>query len=64
MKLKIIKCDTCGKDITNEDIRYKFKQYENSYVNYEDFDFTKWSKLDMCEECYCKFLSFIKGDRC
>ena len=44
MKLKIIKCDICGKDITNEDIRYKFKQYENSYVNYEDFEFQKWSR--------------------
>ena len=59
MKLKIIKCDVCGKDITNEDIRYKFKQYENSYANYEDFDFTKWSKLDMCEECFLKFQGFI-----
>lgn len=39
MKLKIIKCDICGEDITNEDIRYKFKQYENSYVNYEDLNF-------------------------
>lgn len=59
MKLKIIKCDICGKDITNEDIRYKFKQYENSYVNYEDFDFAKWSKLDMCEECFLKLQTFI-----
>lgn len=59
MKLKIIKCDICGKDITNEDIRYKFKQYENSYVNYEDFEFQKWSRLDMCEECYKQLQEFV-----
>lgn len=59
MKLKIIKCDICGKDITNEDIRYKFKQYENSYVNYEDFEFQKWLRLDMCEECYKQLQGFV-----
>ena len=59
MKLKIIKCDICGKDITNEDIRYKFKQYGNSYVNYEDFEFQKWSRLDMCEECYKQLQGFV-----
>lgn len=59
MKLKIIKCDICGKDITNVDIRYKFKQYENSYVNYEDFEFQKWSRLDMCEECYKQLQEFV-----
>ena len=59
MKLKKIKCDICGKDITNEDIRYKFKQYENSYVNYEDFEFNKWSRLDMCEECYKQLQGFV-----
>ena len=62
MKVKMIKCDICGKDITNEDIKYKFKQYENSYVNYEDFDFTKWSKLDMCEECFLKLQGFVTGE--
>lgn len=62
MKLKMIKCDTCGKDITNEDIRYKFKQYENSYVNYEDFDFTKWSRLNMCAECFLKLQGFVTGE--
>lgn len=62
MKVKMIKCDICGKDITSSDIRYKFKQYENSYINYEDFEFTKWSRLDMCEECYKKFLKFTSQE--
>lgn len=59
MTLKMIKCDICGKDITNEDIRYKFKQYENSYVNYEDSEFTKWSRLDMCEDCFKRLQGFV-----
>lgn len=67
MKIKMIKCDICGKDITHEDIKYKFKQYVNSYVNsyvnYEDFEFQKWSRLDMCEDCYKRFIEFINNER-
>lgn len=59
MKLEMIKCDICDKDITNEDIRYKFKQYENSPVNYDDFEFTKWSRLDMCKNCFLKLQGFV-----
>lgn len=53
-------CDICGKDITREDVRYRFKQYENSYVNFDDFEFNKWCKLDMCENCYKQLCEFIK----
>ena len=60
MKCTKFTCDICGKDITNDDVKYKFKEYENSYVNYEDFEFQKWTKLDMCEECYKKFCKFVK----
>lgn len=63
MKVKMIKCDICDKDITHEDIRYKFKQYENSYVNYDDFEFQKWSRLDMCEDCYKRFIEFVNNER-
>lgn len=59
MKVTMVRCDICGKDITNEDIRYKFKQYENSYVNYEDSEFTKWSRLDMCEDCFKRLQGFV-----
>lgn len=62
MKVKMIKCDICDKDITNEDIRYKFKQYENSHVNYDDFKFTKWSKLDICKDCFLKLQGYITGE--
>lgn len=54
MKRKIIQCDICGKDITNEDIRYKFNQYKYSY-----FEFTKWSRLDMCSHCFSKLIIFV-----
>lgn len=62
MKLKMIKCDICDKDITNEDIRYKFKQYENSHINYDDFEFTKWSRLDMCKDCFLKLQGYTTGE--
>lgn len=60
MKVKKILCDICGRTIPYGDTRYKFKKFENTYVNYDDFEFKKWSKLDMCEKCYCKFLYFVK----
>lgn len=63
MKIKMIKCDICGNNITHEDIKYKFKQYENSYVNYEDFEFQKWSRFDMCKDCYKRFIEFVNNKR-
>lgn len=63
MRYKVEVCDVCGKDITGKDIKYKFKKYENSYVNYEDFEFNKWTKLDMCEDCYKRFCQFISEEK-
>lgn len=63
MKKTIVQCDICGKDITCDDVRFKFKIYENTYVNYEDCDWRKWNKLDMCSVCYHLFLDFIENKR-
>lgn len=63
MKKTILQCDICGKDITCDDVRFKFKKYENTYVNYDDFEWQKWNKLDMCSVCYCRFLEFIIKER-
>lgn len=49
MTYKVTRCDICNEDISSADVKYKFKRYENSYANYADFEFIKWSKLDMCE---------------
>ena len=59
MKRKLIVCDICGADITDDDIRYKFKKYKNDYANFDDFEFNKWSKLDCCKKCYKCFIEFI-----
>ncbi len=63
MKRKVVTCDICGKDITGADSKYRFKHYENSYVNYDDFEFNKWTKLDMCDECYEKFCQFVRDGK-
>lgn len=63
MTYKVTRCDICGTDISGSDVKYKFKRYENSYVNYDDFEFQKWSKLDMCEDCYKNLLRFIQEHR-
>lgn len=58
-KYKAVICDICKKDITCDDIRFKFKKYENSYVNYDDFEFFKWNKMDVCKDCYEGFVEYI-----
>ncbi len=63
MKRKIIECDICHKDITTDNRRYKFKQYENEYFNFELPEFSKWNKLDMCEECFKKLQQFVIEER-
>lgn len=60
MKRKVITCDICEKDITNVSEKYKFKKYENTYVNFDDWECAKWRKLDMCTECYIRFIDFVK----
>lgn len=62
MKRKVITCDICGKDITSHDIRYKgkIKEYKSDYVNYDDFEFAKWKRLDVCNTCMFEFAEFIK----
>lgn len=59
MKRTIQTCDLCGQDISSCDIKYKFKKYENCYANFDDFEWTKWTKLDMCVDCYLKLNTFI-----
>lgn len=63
MKRKIITCDICEKDITNEDIRYKFKQRNEFWWSRDDFEFLKWTKLDMCHECHRKFVKFARDEK-
>lgn len=63
MKRKIIICDLCGKDITHEDERYRFKKYEYTYMNMETLDFLKWERLDMCEHCYSSLLRYIAENK-
>lgn len=58
MKTTIVKCDICSKDITKSDIRYKFKKYENTI--YTTFRCNKWTKLDMCDECFNKLQQFVR----
>lgn len=63
MKRKIITCDICNSDITHSNKRYKFKMYESNYVNQEDWDINKWTRLDMCEECWKYFFASVNNVR-
>ena len=54
MKRKIIEieCDVCHKDITNARKRYKFKRRNNYFTQFYEPDPPKWTRLDMCDECF------------
>jgi hypothetical protein len=61
--MKIVTCDICGKDITDVSTKYKFKKYHSCYSNMEEFEFTKWTRLDMCESCFKKLCVFVNEQR-
>ena len=60
MKIKKLVCDICGEDISDVPRKYKFKRYESTPFNCDDWEFSKWSKLDMCMGCYRHFKDFVK----
>lgn len=54
------KCDICGKEIKNNQFRYKVKiEKEESY--WEDhWRKEKWLKLDICDNCQERIVELIK----
>lgn len=62
MRKKMIVCDVCGEEITNAVIRYKFKRHRETYANYGNFEFKKWTKLDMCRGCFHCFIKFVNKE--
>lgn len=61
MKKKVIICDICGDDITDSDLRFRFKEYGKvSSIFYE----CKYKeKLDMCEWCYKRLCRFVSEEK-
>lgn len=66
MRYKIVKCDICGKDMTNDEHQYKFKRTEHRPIfdDWGEVCATRrvWKKLDMCELCYQDLKSFVAGN--
>lgn len=56
MRYKAVKCDICGKDMTNDEHQYRFKH--KAYFGDERIS----RKLDMCETCYDDLETFIVGN--
>jgi ribosome-binding protein aMBF1 (putative translation factor) len=61
VKKTIIYCDICGKGIEKGDTRFRFKRYRETYANQKEPEFTKWSKLDICTDCYRKFRTYVNA---
>lgn len=62
MKRKVIECDVCGRNITRAWQRYKFKRCKyNPLVLFSRPKAPKWSRLDMCQECFHEMQNFIKN---
>lgn len=60
MKKKFIECDVCKKEITKGEIRYKFKEHGSFHTYYGDVYYN--DKLDMCVNCYNKFIEFVNKE--
>ena len=47
IRLKVVNCDVCKKEIARFDTRYTFRNRHFCYPcdNY-------WQKMDMCEDCF------------
>lgn len=66
---RIIKCDLCGSDNLSEiwndygKIKIKASKYHESYSNYDDFEFMKWRKLDICPSCMKRLVKFCEMGR-
>lgn len=60
MKKKVIECDACGQNITEAWERFKFKRYKIPLVMFGEPKTPKWSRLDMCRECFYEMQNFIK----
>ena len=60
---KIPICDICGEQFypyTNKRIKMKIRWED--YCNYDDFEWTKWKKFDICPCCADKVISLINGE--
>lgn len=61
MKRKVITCDICGKDITNSEIRFKFKKYGKILFLSGEYKYKE--KLDMCERCYKRLCRSVREEK-
>lgn len=61
MKITIITCDICNKEISDNVTSYEIEKHIPPYMNYTA---ALNSKFDICENCYKKFLEFINRKPC
>ena len=53
MRGKMIICDICGRNITNDKIIHKFKKCCVGPYGYQK------QKMDMCNDCFVKFENYV-----
>lgn len=58
MKRKVVTCDVCGKDITDDASRFRFREYGKVSSFFDVYKYKE--KLDMCDECYEKLCQFVR----
>ena len=65
MKIRMTRCDLCGMDElipwnNHGKIKVKVSKYHNEYSNYDDFEFRKWTRLDICPSCMERLVNFCR----
>jgi ribosomal protein S27E len=71
MKQTVCVCDICGKPLKRNHggsgdlkIKLKVKQYDGiNFSNRDNFDFARWTTLDVCDDCKFKMVMWIKSQK-
>lgn len=59
---RVVICDICKEIFDHhENGRTKVKFRDENYVNYDDWEWAKWEKVDLCPKCSTMLINLIKG---
>ncbi len=66
MKRKFTQCDVCGRSIDEritgwQKIKIKVRRYKNEPENWDDFEFRKWKRIDLCHKCANNMFRWVKS---
>lgn len=60
-KKRIIVCDICSSEFSpGKNDWAKLKIRNENYCNFDDWEWTKWDKMDLCPDCTANLILTVK----